>query len=143
MDNMNVVTLAQAKAMGIVGTRFRVEFTSPSAGTREFFGTIIPGLSAHGKPQAELECTICGAKHVREQSDWHHCWKCPSCKKPSGKSAGTVASAAAALLQTDPELAQLQRQVMEAKAAKAAAERAKQVAEMKAKLLAELAALGE
>lgn len=93
-----MLTMAEAKKSGIkaAGEEFEcVKSDFYGGGPTGSIGTILPELSARGKLQASLTCSVegCTETHIREVSDWHQSSKCATHStaksKGSGKSAGT------------------------------------------------------
>lgn len=54
-------------------------------------GTVLDGLSSHGKRQAEMTCITqgCTETHVREQSDWHQSFACRTHSKTKKRGGGS------------------------------------------------------
>ena len=76
-----MLTMIEAKKLGVEAAG--EEFECPT-GAR---GRILEMLSEHKKVQAELSCVEqgCTNTHIREQSDWHQCGRCPEHSKSKGQ----------------------------------------------------------
>lgn len=122
-----MVDMDTAKKLGTVGLRF----TAPTGAE----GVILPERSAHGKLQAEFSCIKgCGRTHIREQSDWHQCGTCRTCKPSKGGAGKSVKVE----LPDTPEVRALKEELATLQAEEAAAKAAEAA---KAQLEAQLAAL--